>query len=494
MGSKWLTAAGVTFLYVVVPCQQSIAANAPDVPAQTSHSHTLQPKKRKPSTRRKRAAKAPSVATKRIPMKTPADIPEVTEAASVWKGCLESHGVPRLAMDLGVEQSRLDPLLTDLGLRAEEGAACVPYVAATGGEGGAVSAIFQRPEPRADEPAILEIRRKGDLITVTPEACDCPERARRVLDFPASDAAQGLNEIFETVPSNIRWQLDALIPQMVAKLALDQARTHLDAGSPDAASFESPAGAGAYTVRVALDRGGDDKERLQFVELLESASGKCVDGAWWLERPGAPGVLIGMEGVAYERLLWQSPVKYVHKSRGTGPAVTSFRRRVAAPKGSNAKATTRTYTVREYHLGSDLTAPKGTEVHGVGDAKVAFAGRMGGFGKLIILDHGMGYQTYYAHLSVIKPEIKVGVSVARGDVIGLVGSTGRSTAPHLHFETRKDAKYIDPFDNTRQLDYWLLTPEDQQRIEMNLLATHTVLAHNATAPDDGTQKAPKGDR
>src|SRR5580692_11110814 len=102
MGSKWLTAAGVTFLYMVAPCQQSKAAIAPDVPAQTSHV-----KKRKPSTRRKRTAKSPVVATKKIPMKKPADIPEVTEAASVWKGCLESHGVPRLAMDLGVEQARL---------------------------------------------------------------------------------------------------------------------------------------------------------------------------------------------------------------------------------------------------------------------------------------------------------------------------------------------------------------------------------------------------
>jgi murein DD-endopeptidase MepM/ murein hydrolase activator NlpD len=162
---------------------------------------------------------------------------------------------------------------------------------------------------------------------------------------------------------------------------------------------------------------------------------------------------------------------------------------VPAPKGSKGKATVRSVTVREYHLGSDLMAPKGTDVHTVGDAKVSFAGRMGGFGKLIILDHGLGYQTYYAHLSEIKPWIKVGASVARGDVIGLVGSTGHSTAPHLHFETRKDAKFIDPFDGTRQLDFWLLTPDDQERLAMKLLAKPATALPTESAAETWARKA-----
>jgi murein DD-endopeptidase MepM/ murein hydrolase activator NlpD len=274
------------------------------------------------------------------------------------------------------------------------------------------------------------------------------------LDFPALDAAQPHSEILESVPRNVRWQLELLLPQMIGKLA--------------------PEGT-AYTVRVALDRDGEKPERLQSIEILDSASGKTVDGAWWLERPGGPGVLIGMKGLEYERLLWQTPVKYLRKSRGTGPAVTTFRRRVTVPQ-SNGKTTVRTVTVREYHMGSDLMAPKGTEVHTVGDGRVTFAGRMGGFGKLIILDHGLGYQTYYAHLSSIGSSIKAGTRVARGDVIGLVGSTGRSTAPHLHFETRKDAKFLDPFDNTRQWDFWLLTPGDQEKIAMELLAVTSTSA------------------
>lgn len=224
-------------------------------------------------------------------------------------------------------------------------------------------------------------------------------------------------------------------------------------------------------VRISLTRHDEYAlEQLQSIEIVDPASKKELDGAWWLERSSGPGVLIGMEGVAYERLLWQSPVKYVQKSRGVGASVTTVNVRVPVPKGDNAKPKTRKVTVREYHIGADLIAPKGTDVHAVGDAKVYFAGRYGGYGNLIILDHGLGYQTYYAHLSVIKKEIKAGATVSRGDIIGLVGSTGHSTAPHLHFETRKDGKYIDPFDDTRQLEFWVLSPDDQERLGMEMLA------------------------
>jgi murein DD-endopeptidase MepM/ murein hydrolase activator NlpD len=244
-------------------------------------------------------------------------------------------------------------------------------------------------------------------------------------------------------------------------------------------------GPGAHTVRVVLERrASDEPEYLASIEILDAATGKTVDGGWWLGRQDGPGVFIGMEGLAYERLLWQSPVKYLMQSRGVGPAVTTVRQKVAPPKGSKDKTPkVRWYNVRVYHLGVDMLAPKGTEVHAVGDASVAFAGRMGGYGNLIILDHGRGYQTYYAHLSVIGKSVKTGVKISRGDVIGLVGSTGHSTAPHLHFETRKDTKYLDPFDDTRQLDFWLLTADDQERLAMELLSGSSTVAREASAAD-----------
>jgi murein DD-endopeptidase MepM/ murein hydrolase activator NlpD len=483
--SSWLKAATLTLLFVAAP------ANAQAAPAQTSQTKAKKPK---PPVRAKRARKTPV-----LPVKPPGETPEVKEAASVWRGCLESRDVPKLALNLGVSESRLEPLLSELDA---EGIQCVPYVAATGGEGGAASLIFQRPKPMPGESPILDIRKTADGITVTPGACDCPEPVRRVLAFPALDA-QRHDEILASVPGNVRWELDTLLPQMIGRLA---PKGHLDSGpdlnfdsnfgaGPSAEDSKSSAQESAYTVRIALDRSGENEpEHLQSVEILESTSGKCVDGAWWLDRPGGPGVFIGMQGLAYERLLWQSPINYLKKSRGVGPAMRTYRRRVPPPKGSTAKPTTRTVAVRGFHLGADLMAPKGTEVHTVGDAKVAFAGRMGGFGKLIILNHGLGYQTYYAHLSVIRPEIKVGASVARGDVIGLVGSTGHSTAPHLHFETRKDAKYVDPFDNTRQWHFWLLTPDDQERLAMELLASPSGTAVYPTDSDGEQHKASRLDQ
>jgi murein DD-endopeptidase MepM/ murein hydrolase activator NlpD len=368
-----------------------------------------------------------------------------------------------LASRLGMDEKRLWGLLTEEGLPVSDDGECIPYVAATGGEGGAASATFQRMEPENGKPPIVAVRKTEDGVTVTPGACDCPEPIRRVLTVPSRDITDLSNEVMASTSRDVLWQLEIVVPQMIAGLSLERAAGR-EAGK---APVDDP-----YTVRVVLERLAENEpEHLESIELNDTATGKRLDGVWWLDRPGGPGVFIGMEGLAYERLLWQSPVKYVVKSRGVGPGTTTVRQRVKAPKGS-AKATVLRYVkIRRYHLGADLMAAKGTEVNAVGDATVTFAGRQGGFGNLIILDHGRGYQTYYAHLSVIGRGIKPGVSVSRGEVIGLVGSTGHSTAPHLHFETRKDGKYLDPFDDTRQLGFWLLTADDQERLAMELLAT-----------------------
>ena len=95
------------------------------------------------------------------------------------------------------------------------------------------------------------------------------------------------------------------------------------------------------------------------------------------------------------------------------------------------------------HNGMDFTAKTGTPVYATGDGVVERADNsMSGFGNLIIIKHGFGYTTYYAHLS--KYKARVGQKVKRGDIIGYVGSTGRSEAPHLHYEVHKDGEPINP--------------------------------------------------
>jgi murein DD-endopeptidase MepM/ murein hydrolase activator NlpD len=101
------------------------------------------------------------------------------------------------------------------------------------------------------------------------------------------------------------------------------------------------------------------------------------------------------------------------------------------------------YKVKKFHEGIDFAAPVGTPIHVTGNGKVILAGRsLGGYGLEVMVDHGYGYVTRYAHMSKIL--VKRGEHVVRGQVIGLVGDTGKSTGPHLHYEVRKDGKPINP--------------------------------------------------
>ncbi len=101
------------------------------------------------------------------------------------------------------------------------------------------------------------------------------------------------------------------------------------------------------------------------------------------------------------------------------------------------------YKTSKMHTGMDFAAPTGSPVYATGEGKIrTVESSHRGYGNNIIIDHGYGYQTLYAHLS--RFDCKPGQVVKRGDIIGYVGSTGQSTAPHLHYEVLKDAKHIDP--------------------------------------------------
>jgi len=101
------------------------------------------------------------------------------------------------------------------------------------------------------------------------------------------------------------------------------------------------------------------------------------------------------------------------------------------------------YKTKKMHTGLDFTADTGTPVYASGNGKVVECEvKKWGYGQSVIIDHGYGYKTRYAHLSEFK--CKVGDEVLRGQEIGLVGSTGKSTAPHLHYEVMKNGQKIDP--------------------------------------------------
>ncbi|MGM0636443.1 MAG: M23 family metallopeptidase [Bacteroidota bacterium] len=100
------------------------------------------------------------------------------------------------------------------------------------------------------------------------------------------------------------------------------------------------------------------------------------------------------------------------------------------------------YKHRRMHNGMDFSAPTGTPVYATGNARVKKAKKSGGFGNLIILDHGFGVETYYAHLDEFA--VRYNEEVKRGEIIGYIGNSGRSTAPHLHYEVRRNDKPVNP--------------------------------------------------
>ncbi len=115
--------------------------------------------------------------------------------------------------------------------------------------------------------------------------------------------------------------------------------------------------------------------------------------------------------------------------------------------------------VLKMHTGIDLTAPRGTKIYASGDGVVERAdAKARGYGNHIVINHGYGYVTLYGHMS--KMLVRAGQKVKRGDVIGLVGSTGRSTAPHLHYEVRMNGKPVNPVN----FYYNDLTDEEYQKM------------------------------
>jgi murein DD-endopeptidase MepM/ murein hydrolase activator NlpD len=111
------------------------------------------------------------------------------------------------------------------------------------------------------------------------------------------------------------------------------------------------------------------------------------------------------------------------------------------------------------HQGMDFTAPSGTPIYATADGVIEAAGfSPDGYGNKVVINHGFGYQTLYGHM--IKVNTQTGQSVSRGQVIGYVGSTGKSTGPHCHYEVIKRGTKVDPI----YYFYNDLTPEQFDRI------------------------------
>ncbi len=128
------------------------------------------------------------------------------------------------------------------------------------------------------------------------------------------------------------------------------------------------------------------------------------------------------------------------------------------------------YKVNKFHQGVDFSAPVGTDVYATGDGKVISASKSKwGYGNTLLIDHGFGYQTKYCHLHDFK--VKKGEKVKRGQLIAKVGNTGKSTAPHLHYEVHKNKRKVNPI----HFFFNDLTPEEYEMIlELSVQPTQSM--------------------
>jgi hypothetical protein len=144
------------------------------------------------------------------------------------------------------------------------------------------------------------------------------------------------------------------------------------------------------------------------------------------------------------------------------------------------------------HLGIDYSATVGTPVFAAANGTISFAGPRGANGNLVSIKHDKGFETHYAHLWRIAPGIKPGVKVVQRQSIGFVGSTGRSTGPHLHFALKRGGKFLDP-NSQMNSGGEMLPATELPRFRANLERLREELERIPLAPAPSTEDLPKAE-
>ena len=299
---------------------------------------------------------------------------------------------------------------------------------------------------------------------VTAEAGDDQSLQRLVVRWVASSDSSFFSRlVVERTPRGFtsRVETDALVSS--SRLASGIIRSSLfaatdEAGLPDSVATQV---AEMFDGDVDFRRGLRKGDRFSVVyETLEAdgeplrmgrvLSAEFVNNgkthqAMWFQEPGAKGSYYSLDGQSLRRAFLASPMEF---SRVTSGFATRLH-----PILQTWRA----------HLGVDYGAPTGTTVRTVGDGVVEFAGVQNGFGNVVYVQHGKETVTVYAHLSRIL--VDKGQKVEQGDHIGLVGSTGWATGPHLHFEFRVKGEHQDPSLLAQHAELRSITPEVKARFE-----------------------------
>lgn len=323
---------------------------------------------------------------------------------------------------------------------------CIPYVVAFGKRGRFEALSIMNGPNRSEKSQILTFTPSGfGGYLVQEENLADQMQFWTELFIPLQEVLYDPQRLGDQLPVELAWELNSVVKQLLPD---------------DSPSSESS----PKQVRVLVDFGNRDRwAQIWAVEIVSSRTNQVLADAFWLDRNDIPGSFFTANGESIERSFWTNPLSYRRISRGVGQVPIRSRANQNNPQAQGKDRRYRT------HMGIDYAAPTGTPVFSVANGKVAFLGFSGAYGKLIIIDHPGNYRTYYAHLSNYNNELVVGNAIRRGMEIGYVGSTGRSTGPHLHYELRKNGVYVDPYNPKIQLDLWTMRPTDSGVFTKQLL-------------------------
>lgn len=374
----------------------------------------------------------------------------------VQRGCLRrSFNEENLPANLGLDDRNFNDFFKSQtkGFFDRMRGNCIPYALALGSRNRFESlSIMNGPIQDA----------KTEVWTFTPSAAGSfliqqdylKDESKRFTEIQLAlrDVLYDPKKVGDKLPVELVWELNSVIKQIYPEENNSLENTN-------------------SIVRLIVDFG--DKERwaqIWAAEIIDPASGEVFSSAFWVERSDIPGGFYTADGESIERTFWTNPLSYRRISRGVGSVRASSKKAAPPKNGAPAAAPKQRYRT---HMGIDYSAPTGTPIFSVATGKVVHLGYSGAFGNLIILEHPGNYRTYYAHLSNYNVELEVGNEVRRGLEIGYVGSTGRSTGPHLHFELRKDGVYVDPYANKTQLDLWNMRDSDSGLLTREILLLGT---------------------
>ncbi|WP_269502059.1 M23 family metallopeptidase [Burkholderia sp. IMCC1007] len=383
-------------------------------------------------------ALAPSGAAPSTPAKAPAadlfDVPFFNSARTVWGGLLASTAVPRIVPAPDAAGVRTDDRPGASIVRA---GACAPYVVLCDAAHGAIERDytgrfgyrFASTLPQVGVPVAFASRDAG-LVSAEPFKLAEPVAGTRVGAITGSLRA-----------SLARADLPAGVAAQVMRALAGRLDPKLK-------------GAVGDTFRVAFEPAGDASlsGAVRVTAFDIRLRGQRVAAVWFAADARSPGAYYDLDGVPLAGTRFALPVSAKRTS-------SRFGTRVHPVTGA-----------RHVHTGVDLAAPTGRTVRASERGVVSYIGTQpGGYGKYVVVRHGGGYASYYAHLSAFEPTLRTGMRIARGQRVGAVGSTGTATGPHLHFEVRRHNRPVDPVVLVRAAKADAL--KGQQRVAFQRVAT-----------------------